>query len=64
MRCLFVFDSDEAFFFFPGREAHRSENWASILYKLTPTPLSCMIRCACPNWITAVSSILQHVKLC
>ena len=27
-------------FFFPlGREAHRSENWASILYKLTPTPL-------------------------
>ena len=34
MRCLFVFDSDRAFFFFffsLDREAHRSENLASIL---------------------------------
>ena len=31
-------------FFFPlGREAHRSENWASILEKLTPTPLTARI---------------------
>ena len=29
---MFVFDSDSFFFFFHlGREAHRSENWASIL---------------------------------
>ena len=33
MRYLFVFDSVRAFFFFfsLGREAHRSENFASIL---------------------------------
>ena len=31
MRHLFVFDSVRAFFFPLGHEAHKSENWVSIL---------------------------------
>ena len=34
---VFVFDSDRAFFFL-GREAHRSVNGASVLYKMLIFP--------------------------